>query len=117
MADDFLHQVTHVGTRETENVAVRQSENNDDRLDKIELTVKNLSLINEALYEILVAKLNINEVDLAVMIDQVSVNRANRLDAKSTCSSCRRLVPSNRQKCMYCGGELLDEIKISPFDQ
>jgi hypothetical protein len=117
MADDFVHQVTHVETRETANVAVRQSESNDDRLDKLELTVKNLSLINEALYEILVTKLNINEVDLAAMIDQVSVNRANRLEAKSTCVSCRRLVPSSRQKCMYCGGDLLGEIKVSPFDQ
>jgi rRNA maturation endonuclease Nob1 len=118
MSDEFLsHEVTHIELRETANTAARQSESNDDRLDKLELTVKNLSVINEALYEILVSKININAIDLAVMIDQVTVNRENRLNAKSTCSSCSRLVPSNKQKCMYCGGELLGEIKISPFDQ
>ncbi len=118
MSDDFLpHEVMHVETRETTSVAARQSESYDDRLDQLESTVKNLSVINEALYEILVAKLNVNATDLAVMIEQVTVNRLKRLEAKSTCSSCSRLVPSSRQKCMYCGGELLGEIKVSPFDQ
>lgn len=117
MADDFVHQVTHVETREPANLTARQPDGNDDRLEKLETRVENLSLINEALYEILVTKLNINAVDLTTMIEQVSVNRASRLDAKSTCASCRRLVPANRQKCMYCGGELLGEVKVSPFDQ
>lgn len=117
MSDDFHHEVTHIETRETANSAARQSQVNDDRLDKLEQTVKNLSIINEALYEILVAKLQLGPTDLAVMIDQVNVNRTERLEAKSTCNSCGRMVPSIKQKCMYCGGELLGYIKISPFDQ
>ncbi|GGY64810.1 hypothetical protein GCM10011613_05770 [Cellvibrio zantedeschiae] len=113
---DGIHEVTHVETRETAKAAARQSEGNDDRLDKVEATVKNLSVINEALYEILVAKLNVNATDLATMIDQVTANRITRLEAKSTCRNCGRLVPALKQKCMYCGGDLLNEVIRSPFD-
>ena len=94
----------------------RQSDNNDERLDKLELKVKTLSVINEALYELLVAKLNVTEPELTAMIEQVVANRINRLKAKASCRSCGRLVPANRQKCMYCGGALLGDVKVSPFD-
>jgi len=116
MSENVYHEVTHVETRETK-ASAAQIENTDERLEKLEQTVKNLSIINEALYEIVASKLHLTATDLAVMIDQVNVNRMNRLEAKSTCSSCGRLVPSVKQKCMYCGGELLGVIQISPFDQ
>jgi len=117
MVDDFFpHEVIHVEGREIAKAA-RQSESNDDRLDKLELTVKNISVVNEALYEILVTKLNVTAAELAVMIDQVVAHRANRSEAKLTCGSCGRLVPSIKQKCMYCGGALLGDVKVSPFDQ
>lgn len=95
---------------------VGQSDNNDERLDKLALQVKTLSVINEALYELLVAKLNVTESELTVMIEQVTANRITRLEAKSVCSCCGRLVPSIRQKCMYCGGALLSNVKASPFE-
>jgi hypothetical protein len=94
----------------------RQSDSNDERLDKLELKVKTLSVINESLYELLVAKLKLTEPELTAMIEQVVANRITRLEAKSTCRSCSRLVPANRKKCMYCGGALLDDVAVSPFD-
>ncbi len=105
------------GDPEVTRATARQSDNNDERLDKLELKVKTLSVINEALYELLVAKLNVTEPELTAMIEQVVANRIGRLEAKSTCRSCGRLVPASRQKCMYCGGALLGDMKVSPFDQ
>ncbi len=109
-------QIDFEGRELVKNTA-RQSDSNDERLDKLELKVKTLSVINEALYELLVAKLNVTEPELTAMIEQVVANRSSRLEAKSTCRSCGRLVPSSRQKCMYCGGALFGDIKVSPFDQ
>lgn len=117
MTNDSHHVHIDIESREIAKDAARKSESNDERLDKLELKVKSLSVINEALYEILVAKLNLTEIELTAMIAQVAVNRVNRMDAKSTCRSCGRLVPSNKQKCMYCGGALLGEVNLSPFDQ
>lgn len=116
MTDDLHHVHIDIESREIAKNAARKSENNDERLDKLELKVKSLSAINEALYEILVSKLNVTETELTAMIEQVDVNRMNRIEAKSTCRSCGRLVPSSRQKCMYCGGGLLGDVKASPFD-
>ncbi len=104
------------GDPEVSRATARQSDNNDERLDKLELKVKSLSVINEALYELLVVKLNVTESELTAMIKQVAANRVSRMEAKSTCRSCGMLVPSSRQKCMYCGGALLGEVKVSPFD-
>jgi hypothetical protein len=118
MSDNFLHhEVIHVETKDPVKTTPGLAVLTEDRLDQLELTVKNLSVINEALYEIIVAKLGVNSVDLAVMIDQVTANRSVRLEAKSTCIACGRLVSSHKQKCIYCGGELSGNTKISPFDQ
>lgn len=96
--------------------AVNQSEDNDARLDQLELKVKSLSVLNEALYDLLVAQVNLNDAELRTAMVQVLVNRKNRLEAKLTCASCAMQVPASRQKCMYCGGSLLGEVSVSPFD-
>ena len=106
----------NVESPELSRATARQAENNDERLSKLEQKVKTLSVINEALYNILATKLNVSEAELTAMIEQVDANRANRLEAKSACRSCGRLVPSVRQKCMYCGGALLSNVQTSPFD-
>jgi len=120
MDDNFYDGHNHlvdVETRAVAKDAARQSESNDSRLDKLEFQVKNLSVINEALYEIVAIKLNLSPNELTEMIEQVAVNRAAREQAKSTCRNCGRLVPVSRQKCMYCSGNFLYEFKPSPFDQ
>lgn len=96
--------------------AAKQSENNNSRLDQLELTVKNLSIINEALYELLATKLQVTEAELVLTMNQVVVNRKDRAEAKLRCSSCSMHVPASRQKCIYCGGSLLGEVSASPFD-
>jgi len=116
MSDSFHHEVIHVETRDPVKTTAGVAVSTEDRLEKLELTIKNISIINEALYEIIVSKLGVTGVDLAVMIDQVTINRGARLEAKSTCNACGRLVPSHKQKCIYCGGELSGETRVSPFD-
>lgn len=116
MSEDFSYEHLNLDGQESVKNTVRQSEHNEGRLSKLELDVKNLSIINEALYEILVSKLNITAAELTVIMEQVVVSRLKRKEAKSTCRSCNRLVPSNRQKCMYCGGEFLNNVNLSPFD-
>ena len=96
--------------------AVKQSEDNDLRLDQLEVKLKTLSIINEALYDLLAARLKLTDAELTTAMVQVLVNRKNRMEAKLTCSSCAMQVPASRQKCMYCGGSLLGEVSASPFD-
>ena len=119
MTDEFHHghHSIDVEGRAIAKDAARQSESNDSRLDALELKIKNISLLNEALYEILVVKLNISENELSAMVDQVVLNRIDRVGAKSNCRICGRLVPSNRKKCLYCGGELSGDVKTSLFDR
>ena len=93
------------------------NESNEGRLSNLEQKVKRISVINEALYEILAAKLNVTHSELESMIEQVVANRARKAEAKSTCRDCGRLAPSNRLKCMYCGGEFLGEVDASLFDR
>ena len=116
MVDHFHHSHFELENREIAKEAVKQSGNNDERLDKLELQVNSLSIISEALYEIIASKMNLAPAELSAAINLVVANRAERRDAKSTCVSCNRLVPSNKHKCIYCGGQLLGEIKVSPFD-
>src|SRR5690606_5934939 len=101
----------NVESPELTRATARQAENNDERLSKLEQKVKTLSVINEALYEILVTKLNVTESELTAMMEQVAANRINRLEAKSACQSCGRLVSSIRKKCMYCGGTLSSTVQ------
>lgn len=96
--------------------AVKQSEDNDIRLEQLELKVKSLSIINEALYDLLAVRVKLSDAELTAAMVQVLVNRKNRLEAKLTCASCAMQVPASRQKCMYCGGSLLGEVSVSPFD-
>lgn len=117
MTEDFHHVHFDIEGQEIAKSAAKQSENNDERVKNLEAKVNSLSIISEALYELLVAKLNVTNVELNTMIEQVVVNKRKRKEAKSTCQTCGRLVPANKQKCMYCGGELLGEVNPSPFDQ
>lgn len=96
--------------------AIKQSDDNDSRLEQLELKVKHLSIINEALYDLLAARAKLSEAELITAMAQVQVNRKIRLEAKLTCASCAMQVPASRQKCMYCGGHLLGEVSVSPFD-
>jgi DNA-directed RNA polymerase subunit RPC12/RpoP len=85
------------------------------RLKAAEQKIKQLSLLGEAMFSLLGEQLNLGETELQARILQVTEQRKTRVEAKFTCSDCGRQTNATRQKCMYCGGKLLDMREPSPF--
>ena len=69
-----------------------------------------LSLLNQALWEILRDKLGMSDADLEQMAAEIDI-RDGRSDGKISavpvkCPSCERIINSKRLRCMYCSQEL-----------
>jgi len=83
----------------------------------LESRIYQLSLISEALWEIVSKKSGITESQLHLEIQTVITSRRERGCEKLSCSSCSMSVPANNDRCMYCGNELAGKTKGSPFDE
>ena len=82
----------------------------EDRLDK-------LTLICQALWELLKERGEFTEEDLAVKIREIDL-RDGKADGKISkqikrCPKCDRVMSPRHQKCMYCGSV---NLQITPFD-
>ncbi len=82
----------------------------EDRLDR-------LTLICQALWELLKERGELTEEDLAVKIREVDL-RDGRADGKISkqikrCGKCDRVMSPRHQKCMYCGAV---NLQITPFE-
>lgn len=90
--------------------AQRQAEYLEDRLDR-------LTLVCQALWELLKERGELTEEDLATKIGEIDL-RDDRADGKISkqikhCPKCDRIMSPRHQKCMYCGAI---NLQITPFE-
>ncbi len=98
--------------RETQN----ETDDNGDRIRKLEDKLANLSLVTEALWSLLNKRTKLTNEDLAASIHEVVHARKTREETKLTCVKCRMQNSINHKKCMYCGGELVGHTEKSLFN-
>ena len=75
----------------------------------LETQVLRLSLLNQALWELLREKLQLTDADLERMAAEIDMRDGVKDGAISAtpvkCPSCGRVVNSKHSKCMYCSQE------------
>jgi hypothetical protein len=95
--------------------ASRDAGNNSSRLDKLESQFDQLSLINEALWEILKKDKDWSDKDLLKEVQEVINLRVMRAKSKLICNKCGMSNPSIKSSCIYCGNTLVKNTQDSPF--
>lgn len=88
--------------------AKRDAQNAVHRLGALEMQVKKLLLISEALWQITKASSELSDADLTQMVNDIAEYRAGEGAASATtkCTACDRPVPRTKSKCIYCGQEI-----------
>ncbi len=93
-----------------------ESDDNSERIRKLESKLTNLSLVTEALWTLLNKRTKLTNEDLAASIQEVAQTRRTREESKLICIKCKMQNSINHKKCMYCGGELLGHTEKSLFN-
>jgi hypothetical protein len=78
-----------------------------DRIRELEHQIERLSLLNQALWEVLRTRLGLHDSDLEQVINEVDL-RDGVQDGRMTttalkCPKCGRVSSSKHWKCLYCG--------------
>lgn len=93
-----------------------ETDDSSDRLRKLEDKFTNLSLVTEALWNLLNKRTRLSDEDLAASINEVIHTRKTREETKLACIKCKMQNSINHKKCMYCGGELTGHTSKSLFN-
>lgn len=95
-----------IETRKLLREAQTETDDNGERIRKLEDKVANLSLVTEALWTLLNKRTKLTDEDLAASIQQVIQARKAHEETRLTCIKCKMQNSINHRKCIYCGGEL-----------
>ncbi|MCC6144405.1 MAG: hypothetical protein IT368_11425 [Candidatus Hydrogenedentes bacterium] len=95
------------GSNTTANAASRVAQDARSEVRDLRYQVERLALLNQALWELLRARLNLSDAELEAMAQQVDL-RDGVADGKMTqqpvrCPTCARVSNSRHAKCLYCG--------------
>lgn len=93
-----------------------ETDDNSERIRKLENKLNNLSLVTEALWTLLNKRTKLTNEDLAASIQEVAQTRRTREESKLICIKCKMQNSINHKKCMYCGGELVGHTEKSLFN-
>lgn len=93
-----------------------ETDDNSNRIRKLEDKLANLSVVTEALWSLLNKRTKLTNEDLAASIQEVVQTRKIREETKLTCIKCKMQNSINHKKCMYCGGELTGQSSKSLFN-
>jgi hypothetical protein len=86
-----------------------------NRLEKLESKFDQLSLINEALWEILKKDKAWTDQVLINEVQEVIKLRVVRAKSKLKCNKCGMSNPKTKASCIYCGDDLVNTSQNSPF--
>lgn len=94
---------TSARARSSENIALETKED----IRELRHQVERLSLLNQALWELLQAKAGFSDADLEQKAHEIDL-RDGVADGKMggsalTCPTCRRVSNAKHYKCLYCG--------------
>ncbi len=76
------------------------------RLDQLENRFKELRFTNQALWELLKERSDLNDEALEEKVTSLKQEIEQRANETTTCSSCNRVVPAHKENCYYCGTKL-----------
>ena len=93
-----------------------ETDDNSNRIRKLEDKLANLSVVTEALWSLLNKRTKLTNEDLAASIQEVVQTRKIPEETKLTCIKCKMQNSINHKKCMYCGGELTGQSSKSLFN-
>ncbi len=85
------------------------------RIEALEHNVARLSLLSEALWQVLQEKSPKTSADLSRYVDAVVQQRKNRSEQKLRCLICNHSSPAVKAACIYCGGKLEGQAEIAVF--
>lgn len=92
------------------------TDDSSERIRKLEDKLGNLSLVTEALWNLLNKRTRLSDEDLAASISEVIQSRKTREETRLTCIKCKMQNSIHHKKCMYCGGELTGHSSKSLFN-
>lgn len=100
---------TVIDKKTTDKIRAVSAENSAlvSKVEHLEDNVDRLTLITQALWELLQAKLHVEESELTSLIEEIDL-RDGKLDGKMTkvaqkCVRCRQSVSVKTGVCFYCG--------------
>jgi len=93
-----------------------ESEINAARINALELKLETLSLITEALWEVIQTNNPEQSIDLKDKMADIIDQRAQRDALKTLCPSCHSEQKASSAYCNDCGAKLDYKGEISPFD-
>jgi len=77
------------------------------RIRELEHEIQRISLLNQALWEVLQAHLNLDDKELEAKIHEVDlrdgIEDGRMTDVGLRCPKCHRVSSSKHWKCLYCG--------------
>jgi hypothetical protein len=90
-------------------LARQQTQNLESYIRELQHDVGRLSLLNQALWELIRGRLNLTDADLERMASEIDL-RDGVEDGAMThgplqCPACGRISNSKHWKCLYCGQE------------
>ena len=92
-----------------------ETRENNQRIATLEKEVAELSILVEGLWNLLQSNNRLDNQNLTAAIEAVVESKKNHKEKKRGCKTCARFVSGQYKKCIYCGGDLVGEIKDSPF--
>jgi hypothetical protein len=87
--------------------AKRQTNNQTDRVRDLEFSVHRLTLVSQALWEVLRDRFKIEEEELLAKMHEIDL-RDGKLDGRISvqaipCPKCQRMLNTKNARCIYCG--------------
>lgn len=101
-------------TRQIAEASFRKSDLNNKKIQRevprLESRIEGLTLIVQALCELLIEKTNLRQSDIEAKVEEIDL-RDGRQDGKITdrtdkCSKCGRHGLARQEVCMFCGTEI-----------
>lgn len=86
--------------------AIRSTEDDSSRLERLETKYAKLSVITEALWKLLSEKLQLDEASLTAEIERILKNHEAITHQKIACSACNMANTALKNTCVYCGAPL-----------
>ena len=90
--------------------SARRAHSTQQELDELRAAVDQLSLMNQALWELVRERTELTDADLKAKVDEVD-RRDGRLDGRAgpgavACPKCGKPNVATRGRCLYCGSAL-----------
>lgn len=103
-----LHQQKAITDAQVEaSAAKRAARQGSDRVNELEASVQRLTLVSQALWELLRDRTGLSETELVAKISEVDLRDGKldgRISAKAIhCPRCGRTMSERHSRCIYCG--------------